>query len=198
MSIRAISALVLVAAACGPPASVNGTLGGMVMHVADAISTNATVIRVLKDGTVTRTNEGLLFITNMPTYCNAVATSKQIKNMQRVELDFVDLVSGDATNGFVTAAPTSPGTYDAYAGQAAPAKVFVGAYEQSDASCLFPDVPPLTNGGVVTLTGVNNGSYSGNFDVMFDNGDHITGAFGTNNCTPLSVAINSATTPVCL
>jgi hypothetical protein len=47
--------------------------------------------------------------------------------------------------------------------------------------------------GPVTLTGVSNGSYSGNFDVTFDSGDHLTGSFGASNCANLNVWFGSKT-----
>ncbi|HSN25222.1 MAG TPA: hypothetical protein VLT45_03020, partial [Kofleriaceae bacterium] len=41
----------------------------------------------------------------------------------------------------------------------------------------------VADSGMVVLTGVSGGTFSGTFDVVMDSGDHVTGTFDAPTCT---------------
>jgi len=45
----------------------------------------------------------------------------------------------------------------------------------------------------VTITSIGNGDVSGNFDLTFDSGDHVSGSFSPKNCYTLFALLGNST-----
>lgn len=52
--------------------------------------------------------------------------------------------------------------------------------------------------GTVTLTSVSGNRFSGNFDLVLDSGDHVTGSFDPEECPALNTALDNSMTSSCI
>jgi hypothetical protein len=90
--------------------------------------------------------------------------------------------------GGVPTAPTGPGTYTLNeTTPPQPGDKIVSSLNtiRLDGTCqnYVADRTNAVSGSVVTLTSVNDGVYDGEFDVVLDSGDHITGSFAPSACS---------------
>ena len=194
-------------AACGgssssaPTASVNGSTHGQAVQGQNSTSGPVTI-----SSNGQASNVGAIVISNDANFCSDATANRQPKNLQFIVLALADV---NATNG-TTSPPAAPGDYQIYAGTGAPtsAKIAVLAYSQTDAMCKNQAAMDAAgSSGVVHLTGVNNGVFSGTFDVIVaetdasgnatSTTDHWTGSFNPSSCPGLSAAVSNQTAAAC-
>lgn len=103
-------------------------------------------------------------------------------------------------NGTTFNAPTASGMYSVYQGSGAfPAKSAFFQVEVTDATC--KDVTAQSAGGTsgtVTLSSVSGNQFSGNFDLVLDSGDHVTGSFDPQECPALNTLVNNSAASSCI
>jgi len=169
--------------------TVNGTLNGQAFHAADAVATNATVL--IEEVPV---NLGLLTIASSSALCANANANEEPKNTQYLLLAFADV---NPTTGQFSP-PTAPGVYVVGEPSAHGANAY---YTQTDASCHeISGAPERGISGTITLSSVNNGSYSGSFDLRMGvstSPDHITGSFNAPNCPASAVFVDQHRTTAC-
>ena len=173
----------------GGNVTVDGTLNGHAFHAADAVATNATVL--IEDLPV---NLGLLTIASSSALCANANANREAKNTQYLLMAFGDV---NPTTAQISP-PTAPGVY--VVGQ--PSTLGASAYyTQTDASCHeISGAPERGGSGTITLSSVNNGSYSGSFDLRMGGGsspDHITGSFSAPNCPASAVFADAHRATTC-
>ena len=166
-------ALALALCACsssggaGSGTTVMGTLGGSAFEPKDAIS--------YVDAT-TKTAEVVL--TSTPDACMDVTN-----NVQRANARVVLILVSDTT-----AADTklATGTYPTSYTSPAPARSSAFESNVTDAQCNVSYDPPPdgTGDGSITVTSVSD-TISGSFDVVMENGEHVTGTFHPTACPQL-------------
>jgi hypothetical protein len=178
-------------------ATINGNINGHAFQAADAIAAN---VMVPIQNTTTTASSGLVAIASNSGLCADVNANKEPKSTQYLLLAFTDV---NPTTG-QTSTPTAPGVYVVSSGTGLPPpKVAIAFYNQTDASCR--DVPGAFEtavSGTITLSSVNNGSYSGSFDLAMGGGatgpaDHITGSFNAPNCPGVAIIINQNRNTTC-
>lgn len=167
------------------PNEVNGTVAGQVMDAKDAISTS-----LVLSGSNFTGNSLAMLLTDYSGACANEAADAGVKNGKAL---FFALVSTDATGAASPAAVTASysiisGSPAAHAPNAHLAEV---SYQGNNVNCL-PDIKEFSDSGMVTVTAVSASGIRGTFDVHFQNGDHLTGAFDATNC----VAFNPNRTPL--
>ena len=87
----------------------------------------------------------------------------------------INVPAGTATHLVFTVGSGSP-----------PAHFAVASFGVNDASGKEIAAPSATAvSGTVTLTGNANAAYAGTYDLFFDSGDHVQGAFNTAACSGL-------------
>ena len=204
-SLLAASALAAATVACGSGSSVNatvsGNLRGQALKPADAISQAVTITTASGPSTV-----AAIVITNNGGLCQKLTANQEPKNSQYL---FFFLGDVNATSGTITA-PATTGTFTVYTGAGGatpPPHLALVLYGSTDASCKDAD---STSGasGTVTLTGIDNGSYTGSFDVTVQSQDangnasggpeHVTGTFGAKSCAGLSTLSTQNRTTTCI
>lgn len=193
MNLRnALAAAAAVCFACGGGVgvSVNGTVKGQSLKPADTVSAPVTVtVPKPGGGTTTATVAGVV-ISDVSGLCAKASSNTTPKSAHFLFLGAADV---NPTSFQITAA-SSAGTYSIYGGGAPPAKVAEVVFYSYDATCTqIASQSATATSGTVILTSVNNGSYSGNFDVTFDSGDHVTGSFSASNCANLNVYFSANT-----
>jgi hypothetical protein len=173
-------------------ATVTGTLNGHAFQAADAIAAN------VNQGTTP--NAGLIAIASSGGLCADVNANKEPKSTQYLFLAATDVDLATMQRS----TPTAPGVYTVYFGSGTlPSKQASAFYYQTDANCL--DVMGSAEtavSGTITLSSVNNGSYSGSFDLIMNGlasppADHVTGSFNAPNCPGLAVLANQNRTTTC-
>jgi len=160
-------------AACSsstPPGAVNGNIRNKPFVVADSIAMESKPLVEIA----------------LASSAGACGATTQHPGETALILMLSDYASGAHT------APTAPGVYPVTDDQNAP-KSAVAEGNILDGSCVnVADNDAVAIGGSVTLTYVENGSYTGVFDLTFDSGDHVTGSFDAAACTTPKV-----TDPTC-
>ena len=179
-SLIASTALILLAACGGSsPFTVNGTIRGSSLKPGDAISE----IGGVSIGSVP-VNGAVVLLSNSSGLCASANARKEPKSSQ-----FMTFVISDRT----TSVTPTAGTYTIWPGSGAqPTKFAFAQYAQTDANCQ-PVQLVVANSGTITITSINNGDVSGNFDFTFSSGDHVTGSFAAKNCNSLISALGSST-----
>ena len=208
-SIIAASALAAASISCGSgssyssggSATVSGNLRGQSLRPADAISKTLTISTGSGPFTV-----AAIVITNNGGLCQKLTANQEPKNLQYL---FFFLGDVNGATGAITA-PAATGVFtlhNAAANSAPPAHLALVLYGSTNTSCKDAD---STNGasGTVTLTGIDNGSYTGSFDVNVltqdANGnasfgpEHITGTFSAKSCGGLSTLSSQTRTTSCI
>jgi len=154
-------------------------LNGHAFPAADAVATNATPL--IEEEPV---NLGLLTIASSSGLCSNANANREPKNTQYLLMAFGDL---NPTIGQVSP-PTAPGVYVV---NGPGTKAALAYHAQTDASCHeIPGTQERGVSGTITLNSVNNGSYSGTFDITIGSGsspDHVTGSFNAPNCPASAV-----------
>ena len=202
-----VGVAVSMAVACGgssaPANSVNGTIHGQSVQTQNGVSAAV----MINSGGV-QAAFGEIFLSNDGNLCSDLAANKQPKNSQ----GFVLLVTDWNSTTKTFSVPVAAGDYQVTAGTggAPPAKGAFTFYGQSDASCQTEKALGATGmSGVVHITSVNNGVFSGSFDIVVaeddatgaatSTTDHWTGTFNPSLCAGLSAAFstNNSTPPTC-
>jgi len=163
-------------------ATLTGTIKSEPFAPSDAISVNVALSTPPGNG-------GAVTITSQAGLCGRISGGQDSKSVQ-----YLILVMGDfnATTG-MSAAPTAAGTYTIYSpGSTSRPPRFAGAvYSRTDANCNVVITSNATaTSGTVTITSVNGDIYSGNFDLILNFQDHITGTFTTGHCAALAGVFN--------
>jgi hypothetical protein len=203
---RALSLLASMAmGACGgsggvsSSASVSGNVHGNPVQTSNAISGNASFNN---NGQMTQV--GAILISNDGQLCADAGANKQPKNAQLLFLGLADVSNG------AFSVPVAAGDYQVYVSGSGspPAKIALAQYIRTDATCQTQQAQSaLAASGVVHLTGVSNGAYTGTFDLTVaetdasgnatSTTDHLTGSFNGASCAALNGALNSGTNTTC-
>ena len=213
-SILAAAALAVLGVACGgggTNVTVTGNVRGQPLMPHDAISAPATITTGAGTSSV-----AAIIITNDSGLCALVGANKEPKNSQ-----FFLMLLGELnqTTGAITAA-SKTGTYTVYAGGGGglpPSQLAVVIFTSTNNTCKDPLIDAQTgNGGTnaitgtVKLTGIDNGAYTGTFDMMVktldshgtavagQEAEHVTGTFNTSRCDAVSVLVSSNRTSTCI
>lgn len=184
-------------------ANVTGTVHGNPPQASSAISGASTTST--GNGTA---SIAAIFLSNDGALCADAAANKQPKNLEGLFLGLADL----NTSTGATTVPVAAGDYQVYAtaGSSSPpgSKIALVFYERTDASCqALKGQSAQGASGVVHLTGVSNGVFSGTFDITLaetdasgnatSTTDHLTGSFNPTACAALSSAFNGSGTAAC-
>ena len=141
----------------------------------------------------------LIVLTDDAAACEDVTANRQPKNAQFLVLALADV--NPSTGAFT--APVAAGDYQVVVGTGAPpAKVAGLHYSPTDTACKAQlAMSAEGKSGVVHLTSVSNGIFSGTFDLMVAetdmNGaatsttDHLTGSFHPSACAGIGAAFSS-------
>lgn len=205
-TILAASALCLASLACGGgsssgSATFSGNVRGQSFKPAEAISQQVTI-----SSSGSPTTVDAIVITNNGGLCQKLTGNQEPKNSQYLILFLGDV---NQTSGAITA-PATTGTFTVYTGAggtAPPAHIALVLYSATDAAC--KDTTSTSGvSGTVTLTGIDNGSYAGSFDVTVQSQDaagaavgapeHVTGSFGAKSCSGLSSLASQNRTTTCI
>jgi hypothetical protein len=172
----------------GSSASVNGTIRGKTMQVADTISVGGATLQT-STGPI---NAGVIAFSSSGGICGKVTAGQQPKSTQYLIFFVVDV---NLTTG-QTSAPVAAGAYTVFSGAGQPpSKLAEVLYSQTDTNCQAIVAAGAAGlSGTVTLTSVSGGSYAGTFDVTLDSGDRITGSFSASNCAALATFLNLPST----
>src|ERR1041384_1179072 len=158
---------------------------GQHLVVADTISGSATL------GSSSNT-AGLIILTNVSGACADLTQGKRPKNSMTLGFFLTDVNQ----TTFATSAPTAPGTYTISGSATKSAEVSFETYDGTCAKVGSASDDGAT--GTVNLTGINNGAYSGDFDVIFTGGDHIKGSFGGTACGSMNDTVNQGNSFTCI
>jgi hypothetical protein len=126
--------------------------------------------------------------------CNTITAGQTPKNSQ-----YFVIVMGTVQNGAVQP-PSGPGTYMVQSvGMMSATNIATVTFDSLDATCTSVSAKAAEGvSGTVTLTSVNNGAYSGSFDIMLNSSDHVTGSFTASACAGLSALISSQKPMTCI
>jgi len=174
------SLLALCLACGGSSFTVNGTIKGNSLKPGDAASSLGTIYWAFDS---TPPNGAVLVLSNSSGLCASASAGKEPKSSQ-----FMTFTVGDLTTNL---APTV-GTYTIWQGTPTLTKLASAQYAQTDANCQQIQFAGAVS-GMITVTSINNGDVSGNFDLTFDSGDHVTGSFSAKNCNALIPALSNST-----
>jgi len=179
--VRIGSILVPLVASCGSsPFTVTGTIGGNSLKAGDALSALGAVAY-----DSIPYNAAAVVLSNSSGLCASASSGKEPKSSQ-----FWTLALNDHTG---TSPPSVLGTYTVWPLTGPqPATFVVVQYTLTDANCL-PVQSDRATSGTVTITSISNGDVSGNFDLTFDTGDHVTGSFSAKNCYALLALLGNST-----
>lgn len=168
-------------------ASVSGQLRGQTLAPKDAISVTST----LQSGGATQ-GFGAVAISNASGLCSAAAANRDIKSTPFLIL-VLEEISGNSA-----VAPTGPGDFQVNG----TAKVGTAIAFTNDAACShIAQYDAVSVAGVIHLTGISSGAYSGTFDLQMQGNDgttdHITGSFSASACPAAAAIILSQQGSVC-
>ncbi len=161
--------------------SVNGTIRGASMRVADAISGNYFNPIGLYTG------YGVIALSTSGGLCGTWGAGKQPKSSQFLLFEVFDINLTTSQN----TAPSGPGSYTVLANPGVIARPAYVTYLALDANCHLSSAIGGSS-GTLTLSSVGNGGYSGTFDVTFNSGDRVTGSFNASNCAGLATLLSSS------
>jgi hypothetical protein len=187
---RYFAAILMTAAACGgggASATFTGTVHGQSMRPSDAISSPATVS--FASGTVP---VAAIIIADAGTLCTKLAANLEPKSSRALILFLADVNGATGT----IEAPSGTGTWTIYTvgSGVPPAHFAVATFGVNDASCnQIAAQSAAAVSGSVTLTANGGGAYAGTFDLLFDSGDRVQGAFHTATCQGLATFLASPT-----
>ena len=188
-----LAALAAMTAACGSSSSTkssfNGTIHGQNFTLADVVSTTGMVMT--NSGAL---NLGVTVMTSAGGYCGTIGAAHENRNTQYFNI-FLGVTDANVT----PSPPSAAGAYPIVSQLPANAKFAVINFVSIDANCQIVDAQgAVSQSGMVNLTGISNGAYTGNFDVTLDSNDHITGTFKAASCPALGDAITQGTTVTCI
>jgi hypothetical protein len=150
--------------------SVTGTIHGQTFMIADAVST----VRAAGASTY-----GAIMMSTVAGICDA-ARSNAIRASSKLIVISLANASGNRAT-----APTSAGTYEISSTMMG---AFAGLIVVANDSACNPVVASSAEAtsGSVTLVSVDGNVFSGNFDVVLDSGDHVTGTFEPGACPAIA------------
>ncbi len=178
----------LAIAACGgggSSATFAGTIHGQTLRPLDAVSSPATV--VFASGTA---SAAAIILSDAGTLCTRLAANLEPKSSRSLVLFLADV---NAATGAIEV-PSGTATYLLFTvgSGSPPAHFAVASFGVNDASCKEIAAQSATAvSGTVTLTGNANGAYAGTYDLVFDSGDRVQGAFHTAACQGLATFLSS-------
>jgi|SRR5215468_10246502 len=180
------SALLPLVASCGSsPFTVNGTINGSSLKPGDAVSALGAVAGAVASDSIPF-NAAAVVLSNSSGLCASASSGKEPKSSQFLTLGLNDHTGNSPPSFFL-------GTYTVWPLTGPqPAKFVVVQYTLSDANCL-PVQSDRAISGTVTITSIGNGDVSGNFDLTFDSGDHVSGSFSPKNCYTLFALLGNST-----
>jgi hypothetical protein len=185
----ALTGATLTAAGCGSsPGSVTGSIHGTSLGVNDAVS------GIYTSGS---SSAAVIALTTETDACATFTSGVSVKNATSlvISLGQIDIAS------LKTVAPTAPGTFTVWDSKkmAIPpmSDVAVVSWYQSDSNCQST-VQATGATGTVSLTGANNGAFSGSGSVTFDSGDLVTFTFDATNCVAITTAAMGLNTTSCM
>ncbi|MGZ6143806.1 MAG: hypothetical protein ACXWLM_10735 [Myxococcales bacterium] len=178
------------AVACGntsASATFEGTVRGVAMSPKDAVSSPATVGFTSGAAPV-----AAIVISDAARLCATVSANLEPKSSRALLLFLADV--NPSTGAIEAAAGTGRFPIFIVGSGVAPAHFAVASFAANDASCreIAADSAGAVSGSV-TLTGNGGGAYEGTYDLAFDGGDHVTGAFHTATCQALATYLGSLT-----
>ncbi|HEX8107960.1 MAG TPA: hypothetical protein VF516_09550 [Kofleriaceae bacterium] len=186
--------LFVLAGACGGGGSsaggaLSGTVHGQSIMIDDAVSAAVTtdIVGVTIHGAA-------IVMANAKDLCSDAMSNTSHPNERGVFIVLTDI------NGMTFNTPTAPGTYSIYQGTGTPpAKTAFFDVSATDATCKDVAAQDASaTSGTVTLTSVSGNRFSGNFDLVLDSGDHVTGSFDPSECPAVNTALNSTTAGSCM
>ena len=172
-------------------ATVNGLLNGHAFQAADAIAAYV----VVPIG-ATAAGSGSVTIASNLGLCQDANAYIEPKNTQYLLLAFTEV---NPTTGQFSP-PTAPGVFVV---SGTGTQIAIASYTQTDASCHeIPGAPETAVSGTITVSSLNNGSYSGSFDLTLVGGasapaDHVTGSFTAPNCPAGALFFDRSRTTTC-
>lgn len=187
---RHLAAFLTAAAACGNgsgSATFNGTVHGQSMTPKDYISSPATVSFASGTAPV-----AAIVISDAGAACTRLAANQEPKSSRSLVIFLSDVDRGSGVFGV----PSGLATYTVFTvGSGAPPTHFaVASFGVNDASCNQIAAQSATAvAGAVALTGIADGAYAGTYDLSFDSGDRVTGAFNTAVCRALATFLANNT-----
>jgi hypothetical protein len=135
--------------------------------------------------------QGLIVMTTTPHLCDDLAANTERKGEMAVSIALADITGQTVT------APTMAGTYTVSSGGPLPSKAAALNARATDQACMTVSAAKAT-AGTVKLKSVDANVFDGDFDVMLDSGDHITGSFSPEACPAIQSAIDSTTQVTCM
>jgi hypothetical protein len=175
--------LILLLLGCGEDRFfVRGRIRGSQLSPGDAVWGTGSV--TIASTTV---NAAVVVISNSSNLCSFARALTQPRNSQSLTI----VLSDRSTNS----APTAPGTFTIWVSGPQPTRLAVAQYSQTDANCqqIQTATATATSGAIIVTSVSSGGNMSGNFDLIFDSGDQVTGSFSATNCSALVSAIGTST-----
>lgn len=171
---KRLMTLVMAVSMVGCSGSVNGSVGGVSLSVADAIF-----------GTI-KGNDGKIFaatvfMADKPKLCDSLKANRQPKQMTALQITFL------RTSDTEFLAP-DVGEYTVRDNVLTPNSLSAGAsFARTDANCTNTLSANATDAksGLVKVTNFKaetNGNAAGTFDITFGSGDKVTGNFNASYC----------------
>jgi hypothetical protein len=187
--------LFLLAGACGggggssSGGALSGTVHGQSFMIDDAVS--AAVMTTASGVTI---HAAAIFMASTKNLC-ADAMSNTVHPNEKAAVILLTDINGTTFN-----TPTATGTYAVFQGSGTPpAKSAFFNVLVNDATCKDVTAQEAAGtSGTVTLTAVSGNQFSGNFDLVLDSGDHVTGSFDPEECPALNTALSNTTTSSCI
>ncbi|MFT3706646.1 MAG: hypothetical protein QM817_03170 [Archangium sp.] len=175
-------AVAVMAACSGCAGSVNGSVGGVNLSVADAI------FAVLKDNQG-KTTGAIIVLADKPKICESLRANREPKSSTSMFMSISRITDTDALAPDV-------GEYTVIQGLPSGAGSFSYAgFSHGDSNCTNTLSSSASSGksGLVKVTnfkGDSSGSANGTFDITFGAGDKITGNFNATFCDITSLQSN--------
>jgi hypothetical protein len=173
------SILVLLLVCCGEDRFfVQGHIRGYSFNPGDAVWGTGSV----RVNNVT-VNAAVILMSSASNLCSLARAGRQPRSSQ-----FMTIILSD-----MGAPPTAPGAFTIWVSGTQPTRLAFAQFSVTDANCQ-QIVTTTATSGTVNVGGVSsNGNISGNFDLFFDSGDHVTGSFSATNCSALVSGIATST-----
>ena len=170
----------------GASATFAGTVHGVTMQPKDAISAKATVAFSSGAAPV-----AAIVISDLGGLCITVSANLEPKSSRALFLFLADVNS--STGAIEPAAATGVFPVFVVGSGTPPAHFSVASFGANDALCkeITAQAADAVSGSV-TLTANGGGAYDGTYDLTFDSGDHVTGAFHTGACDGLTSYLGTA------
>ena len=185
---RLVATVSIALAACGTTArnSVDGTVGGQSLAIAEAVWTVAPVN--MSSGTG---NAASVLMSTEPNLCDRVGSNTVVVGEKTVSFSMVDIT------GMAMTAPSGPGSYTVpIESTLAPKTAWLGT-DSYDAHCAHTGAGAARS-GTVTVASFDSNAITGSFDVAIDTvgGSAVTGTFAPQYCPGLENALHD-TLPSC-